>query len=68
VTEIESGVSGRSVGEIDVPVELENSEVWFCYWLNYQRFTLTVKAAQNLCWRVVMLPGIEWYFLELRGA
>ncbi len=46
---IESEVFGRCVGEIDVSVEVENSEPWLCCGWKYLRFIWEAKAAQD--WR-----------------
>ena len=58
VMAIGSEVFGSCVGEINVSVEVENSEVWLCCGLKYLRFILVGKVAQNLRWRWEMVPGI----------
>ena len=59
---IEGEVTGSGVGEIDVSVEVENSEVWLCCGWKYMRFVLAGKAAQDWQWRWVMVPGIGGQF------
>ncbi len=58
VMEIKSEVFGSCVGEIDVSVGMENRGVWLCCGWKYLRFIWAAKAAQNLRWMVVMVPGI----------
>ena len=53
-----SEVFGRYVGEIDVSVEVENSESLLQFGWNYLGFMLVEKAAKDWCRRVVMLSGI----------
>ena len=43
-----SEVFGSCVGEIDVSVEVENSEVLLCYGWNYLGFILGVKSGSGL--------------------
>ena len=55
-------VFGSCVGEIDVSVGMENSEVWLrCGW-NYMRLFWGGKVAQYLRWGWVMVPGIGGHF------
>jgi hypothetical protein len=44
---IENEVFGTCVGEIDVSVEVEKSEVWLCCGWKYMRFNFAGKAAQG---------------------
>ena len=59
VMAIGSEVFGSCVGETDVSVGIENSEVWLCCGLKCLGFILAGKAAKDWCRRVVMVPGIE---------
>ena len=58
VKAIGSEVFDSCVGEIDVWVEMKNSERWLCCGWNYLGFILAGKAAQYLQWRWEMMPGI----------
>ena len=51
VTAKENEVFGSSVVEIDVSVEIENRDAWFCCGWNYFGFILAGKAAQDCQWR-----------------
>ena len=62
VIAIRSEVFGRSVGEIDVSVGMENRDVWLCRGWNYLRLILARKAAQCLRWWWEMVPGIGCAF------
>ena len=55
---IENEVFGSCVGEINVSVEVEKSQVWLCCGLIYLGFILAGKVAQYLRWRLEMVPGI----------
>jgi hypothetical protein len=58
VMAIENEVVGSCVGEIDVSVGVENSEVWLCCGLIYLGFILAGKAPQDWLRRWLMVPGI----------
>jgi hypothetical protein len=58
VMAIVSEVFGSCVGEIDVSVEVENSEVLLCCEWKKLRLILAGKASQYLRWRSEMVPGI----------
>ena len=45
VMAIESDVFGSCIGEIDVSVEVENSEVWLCCGWKYLGYILAGKVA-----------------------
>ena len=62
VMAIRSEIFGSCVGEINILVEVENSEVWLCCALIYLGFVLAGKAAKDWCRRVVMVPGIGGHF------
>ena len=62
VMAIGSEVFGSCVGEIDVSVEIENSDVWLCCGWKYLVFILAGKAAQDWQWRWTMVPGIGGHF------
>ena len=57
-----SVVFGSCDWEIDVSIEVENSDVWLCCGLKDLGFILAEKVAQNLCWRMQMVPGIGGHF------
>ena len=62
VMAIKSEVFGSCVEKIDVSVRMENRGFWLCCELKYLRFIWAGKAAINLCWRWVMVPGIGYCF------
>ena len=55
-------VFGSCVGEIDVSVEVENSEVWLCCGWNYLGFIMGGYAVQDWQQRQEMVPGIGGRF------
>jgi len=64
---IESEGFGRSVGGIDVSVEVEYGDDWLCCWWKYLSFIEAVKAAQYSLRRSAMVSGIGgrfWCFGE----
>ena len=52
VMAIESEVFGRCVGEIDVSVEIENSDVWLCCGWKYLRIIFGDKSGSRLAGEV----------------
>ena len=59
---IGSEVFGSQAGEIDVSVEVENSEVWLCCGWNYLGFIMGGYAVQDRQQRQEMVPGIGGRF------
>ena len=68
VMAIGSEVFGSGVEEIDVSVEVENSEAGLCFGLKYMSSPEGQKAAQVWRWRWVMVPGIGGRFGVLGGG
>ncbi len=62
VMAIKSEVFGSCVEEIDVSVKVEYEGEWLCCGWKYLRFIWESKAAQDLQWRWVMVPGIGCAF------
>ena len=58
VMAIGSEICGSCVGEIDVSVEVENSEVWLCCGWKYLGYILAGKVPYEWLWRWRMVPGI----------
>ena len=67
VMAIESEVSSRGVKEIGVSVVIRDGDAWlFCEW-RYVSLIRGGKAAQDLRWRWLMVPGIGCRFGLFEG-
>jgi hypothetical protein len=62
VMAIKSEVFGSCVGEINVSVEIENRDTWFCCALIYLGFILEGTVSQDWLLSVVTVPGIGRHF------